>query len=436
MIEKICLTIAYLLATGLTCILFRSFRSGSPVFWFPIALAVMALGTIVLINPADPVEMKYVGLFFVALASFVVMAAAHLSFVRGGAALVQFRSRPEMKSPHTLKVLVAGVFVFSVVVTIAYYVIIGYNMVFLIFGGGGVEDYSTMRLNTYSGSDYFAPGYVNQFKNVLLPIATVSIMYWFWEARRKVELLAFSLFAVPFLVYALAGTGQRGYLFFTGVSIVLAFVLHNVGGRFRILSPRIIALAVPVLVLFGLMTISYYERGDQGLAQVAGDIVIRFTTIQQEGALVGFHYVDSLPIAWFTEWGKAFAGVLPGMEGSTMAHEVHAIMYGTARGTVPLSTVGSAYHNGGLIGVIMLFSLTGFFYAKLYTMFLNGEREIVRSLTFGFLFFYLIIYLVDSPAILLDNGVVTALLFLALIKTFRERAEKKFSSKSLPVGAH
>lgn len=435
MVEKILLTIAYLLATGLTCLLFRPFRVGSPVFWFPIAFAVMSLGTITLINPSDSVELGYVGLHFLALVSFVATATAHLSFVRGGVALAQFSARREMKSPDSIKILVGAVFLFSVVVTIYYYVSIGYNMAMLIFGGGGVQDYSTMRLNTYSGSDYFAPGYVNQFKNVLLPISSAAIMYWLWQARRKFELIAFSVFAVPFLIYALAGTGQRGYLFFTGVSVVLAFVLHNIGGKFRIFSARILAFAVPVVLLFGLMTISYYERGDQGASQVVGDIIIRFTTIQQEGALVGFHYVNSLPIAWFTEWGKAFAGILPGMEGSTMSHEIHALMYGSARGTVPLSTVGSAYHNAGVVGVVMLFSLTGFFYAKLYTMFLSGEREIVRSLTFGFVFFYLIIYLVDSPAILLDNGVVTCLLFLALIKVFRTQASVKAASGAPPVRA-
>lgn len=435
MIEKISLTLAYLLATGLTCVLYRPFRSGSPVFWFPIALAVMALGTIVLINPGDVVELKYVGLHFVALASFVIMATAHLSFVRAGDALARFSSRPETRSSDALKVMVAVVFVVSVIVTVAYYVAIGYNLALLILSGGEVQDYSTMRLNTYSGADYFAPGYVNQFKNVLLPISTVAIAYWLWEARRKVELAAFSAFSAPFLIYALAGTGQRGYLFFTGVAVVLAFVIHNIGGRFRIFTPRIFAFAAPVLVLFGLMTISYYERGDQGLSQVIGDIAIRFTTIQQEGALVGFHYVNSLPIAWFTEWGKAFAGVLPGVEGSTMSHEIHAIMYGTARGTVPLSTVGSAYHNGGWAGVVLLFSLTGFLYAKAYTMFLSGEREIVRSLTYGFIFFYLIIYLVDTPAILLDNGVVTAIFFLVLVRAFQGRDRANVRASNLPAQA-
>lgn len=175
------------------------------------------------------------------------------------------------------------------------------------------------------------------------------------------------------------------------------------------------------MILFGLMTISYNKLGDQGAGKVVEEIIVRFTTVQQEGALVGFHYVHTLPIAWFTEWAKAFAGVLPGVEGSTLAHEIHAVMYGTARGTVPLSTIGSAYHNGGVAGVVILFSLIGFAYAKLYTMYLSGEREIVRSLTFGFLFFYLVIYLADSPAALLDSGVLTALLFLGLIKLFRDK---------------
>jgi oligosaccharide repeat unit polymerase len=438
MIEKIILSIGYLLATALTCLLFRRFRAGSPVFWHPLALALMALGTIVLIDPQNPVDLFYVGLHFLALTCFVAASAAHLSFVQGAERLTEFSRRGHVTSSKPLRLFVFFVLLVSVAITIAYYIAVGYNMAVLILFGGGVEDYSTMRLYSYSGANYFAPGYVNQFKNVLLPISTVAIIYWLKSARRPVELVIFSSVSVPFLIYALAGTGQRGYLFYTGASVLLSFVLHNIGGKFRILSARIVAIALPVVVLFGLMTISYNKLGDQGAGKVVEEIILRFTTVQQEGALAGFHYIHTLPIAWFAEWGKSFAGVLPGVEGSTLSHEIHAVMYGTARGTVPLSTIGSAYHNGGVVGVVLLFLLLGFAYAKLYTMYLSGEREIVRSLTFGFLFFYLIIYLADSPAALMDSGVVTALLFLGLINLFRDKKSAnayKAPSAAVTLGA-
>lgn len=430
MIEKILLATAYLMATIITCFFFRSFRSGSPIFWFPVALAIMALGTIVLIDPRSNVDLLYVALHFLALFSFVVASAAHLAVLNAPKKLAAFEASPYTASAHNGIVVTVGVFVFSVVITMLYYKAVGFNIVGLILTGAGIADYSTMRLSSYSGVDYFAPGYVNQFKNVLLPISTVAIMYWLYRAGKKLELGVFSAFALPFLIYALAGTGQRGYLFYTGVALILGFTLHTLGGKFRIFSARILAFAAPVLILFGIMTMSYYERGDQGLLNLAGDILTRFTTIQQEGALVGFHYVHSLPIAWFSEWQASFAGILPGEPGSTMSHEIHAIMYGTDRGTVPLSTVGSAYYNGGVFGIILLFAVMGYAYARLYIMYISGEREIVRSLTYGLVFFYLIIFLVDSPAILLDNGVLTGLLFLGLLGVAKGRGA------SVPEAGH
>ena len=45
--------------------------------------------------------------------------------------------------------------------------------------GQSDADITTLRLNSYSGSQYFAPGYVNQFKNVLLPALVVIVITYY-----------------------------------------------------------------------------------------------------------------------------------------------------------------------------------------------------------------------------------------------------------------
>lgn len=105
-----------------------------------------------------------------------------------------------------------------------------------------------------------------------------------------------------------------------------------------------------------------------------------------------------------------------------LSNEIHEILYGTSRGTAPLSPVGSAYYNGGIVGVILLFASLGVVYTCIYYRYLTGARSVARSMTYGFIFFYLSIYVVDAPINLLENGVLTFLLLLLLMKIGVERS--------------
>lgn len=416
MIEKFTLTLAYLMMTGVFILLFRRFRQASPVFWGPIAQSLMAVGTIAFIDPRSGVDLYYIFLYFLSIISFTITAALYMSNFRVSADLYRFMKSRTSATHYNAVLLTVALFAVSVLVTIIYYSAIGYNMVFLLFSDGGISDYSTLRIATYSGEDYFAPGYVNQFKNVLLPITAACIGYWLWRRPKRVAFYVFLACTVPFVFVALAGTGQRGYLVFTAAALLFGSILHNIGRPVRMGPLRAAVLAVPVFLLFGLMTVAYNERGDQSVLQVAGDILSRFTSIQQESGLIGFRYIYLLETTWFTEWGKSFAGFVPGVEGSRLAQDLHALLYGTDRGTVPPSAVASAYYNGGIVGVGLLFLILGQVSAALYRQYLRGPREIIRSMSYGFVFFYLSVFVSDTPAILVDNGVLTALLFVGLAK--------------------
>ena len=435
MMEKLALTVAYLMLTGAVAIVLRPFRQASPVFWFPVALTVMALGTIVLIDPRNNVDLLYIFLHFVAMISFVVPAFLYLQKCGIGNDLNRYKALPSTISGQRARTVVLGIFALCILITIIYYIAVGYNMMFLLLSDSVGSDYSDLRIASYSGDEYFAPGYVNQFKNILLPISTVCIAVWIHESRNKLLFYGFLAMAIPFVVIALAGTGQRAFLVYTAAALSFGFILHNIGRRIRI-NPAIMALIFgPILILFGIMTIPYYGRQGGDLGSLAADILSRFTSIQQDAALVGFHYVYTLDVVWFRDWAQALIGIIPGQEGSRIAHEVHAIMYGSDRGTAPLSNVGSAYHNGGIVTVILLHAVMGWSYAGIYRRFLVGPRTIIRSISYGFIFFYLTIFIGESPASLIDNGVLTAALFLFLVSMVERRQQRSMARVGRVEGA-
>ncbi|MEA1014478.1 O-antigen polymerase [Sphingosinicella sp. LY1275] len=410
------LVLAYLFLVAIGLMVFWDYRQASPIFWFPVSLCLMAIGTFAISDISAPSDVVYIAMFFVAMICFIAASALVIISPAAKAAYISFSQR-DFSSPRPDEVAICVlVFIVSCVVTIAYYNAVGYNLFFLLLSGNIGSDYSDLRLATYSGDNYLAPGYANQFKNVLLPLTAMTIALWLKQSRNRVLFYIFSGCAAVGVAIALLGTGQRSYLVYTFFALSFGFILHNIGIKSSIKLRHFILPLIPVVGLLGLMTGAYAGVGEDGPSAILSKILERFTTIQQEGALFGFNYIYPMKTVWFAEWVSGFKGLMPGVEGSSLAHDIHKVMYGSDRGTVPLSSVGSAYYNGGVLGVVLLFFALGFLYSHLYLRFLRGERALLRSVTYGFMFFYLTIYVVDSPINLVDNGVVTIALLLVLRK--------------------
>lgn len=392
------------------------YRSGSPLVWFQFALALMALGVFPHIVWSSAADREYVWVTFLAHIVFLVATLATADIVKMKPLYARYELKDLTRSkPDVIPVLWA-IFVVSSIITAIYYYAVGYNVLVLLISGEEF-DYSSMRLEAYSGDQYFAPGYVNQFKNILLPLSALLLSITMFKRGSPRRATAFSGAAFLWILLALGGTGQRTFIVYTAASCAFGYFLDQVGRGTRASKFKLAIALAPVLLLFLFMTAFYADQGDASSLQVA---LSRFTSIQQEGALFAFEYIHSLPITWFGDWAKAVVGILPGVEGSTLAHDIYGALYGTTRGTAPPSSIGSAYYNGGEIGVVILFSLLGIVYTALYRRFLNGPKNVYRSYGYGFLFFNLSIFVTDSPVILLDNGVVALALFLALMKWTRE----------------
>jgi len=107
-------------------------------------------------------------------------------------------------------------------------------------------------------------------------------------------------------------------------------------------------------------------------------------------------------------------------------------MHGTDRGTAGLSTVGSAYHNGGGGTVFLFYLFLGVCYSLAYRRFLMGRRTALRCFSYGALFFVFSIYVAGAPVVLLNKGVLALVLLILVRKCrfFPEGGVNKMSAKT------
>lgn len=228
---------------------------------------------------------------------------------------------------------------------------------------GGDADIAGIRLSAYAGDQYLAPGYVNQFKNALLPaLVAVFITYWVQMGQKRPLLTAF---LVGFTIFGLVGTGQRGA--FIHVSAAVAVYLYLLAGNRFNRSTLLIGFgAVGVLLVATLALGRGSTESGPGASFIdqitlAGtDLISRFLEQQQNGGITAFRYVYEQPIQWGGEWWAAFTGLLPGAGGTDLPSRVFETVYGSTRGTISPSIWGSVYHNFGWFGIIVIPGLMAF----------------------------------------------------------------------------
>lgn len=253
-----------------------------------------------------------------------------------------------------------GLLIFSIAVTLAYFFAVGYSALFAgiqnsLTSAG--EDVAGLRLDSYAGSRYLFPGYVNQFKNVLLP-ALVVLGLMQWSTRRRPRVLLWSTLSA-LSIFALLGTGQRQALvLFSAVFMVFLVLLNN-----RTFSKKTFGLALGALLLLLLGTFAL-GRGNQEVSNSEGIVGKLSTLVMQvferivgsggSGSIAGFRYVyEYKETAYGAEWLDSLLGLTPFSRGSVLPNEIFAYQWGSMRGNSPPSLWASIFHNFGLLGTIL-----------------------------------------------------------------------------------
>ena len=333
------------------------FGQFSAISLFVYANATMAAGTVPSLDPS--IAADHVHALLVSLTLLTIVGTAFVASVtQRRASRASFRPSLEFSLPQPS---VALWIVISIAITALYYVNVGYLAFFeslRALAGSTDTDFAALRLESYAGSRYFFPGYVNQFKNALLPALTIAVLVSAHHLRARGRVMTTALL-LPIALLALLGTGQRGaFVLALGVAVVAASLIAP--GSFRRNAFRIGLLG---LGLFFVTTIASGRattalRTAEGIGGQIGvlfdQLAFRLLGSNQLSSVVGFRYVHETDVPFASEWAASIIGLLPGLPGSDLSNRIFAMLYGSSRGTAPLSLWGSAYHNVGMPGAVVL----------------------------------------------------------------------------------
>jgi oligosaccharide repeat unit polymerase len=299
--------------------------------------------------------------------------------------------------------------IISSVLTLVYFYLLGYNIFFLVFNDFSAADITTARVNAYSGESYFAPGYFNQFKNVILPVTITALIF---NKIKSKKILYY--FFIPIAFFGLVGTGQRAFLIYTFLSILLTtFFL----GKFKIKS--IIIPSVIIIIIFGAGSFFLGRTDEFTIATTLENLLTRVFYNEQYEALITFRYLYEIPITYGYDWFRGIIGIFPGIKGSEIQHIVFGLIHGNPRGTAALSFIGSIYHNFGFIGVIFVSSLLAFLVNYITFNFLKNKKNVGNIVFFSFITFYISIYSSGDIVFLFNKGVVLLMLLSYIIYKVR-----------------
>jgi oligosaccharide repeat unit polymerase len=377
----------------------------------------MALGSLPLLDTNRQADVTYGYILTYTLMSFMsVSAAVHLLRIR----------RP--KRPHPNGVITFRprfytwfLILTSLVIVVLYYQAVGYSA--LLRGlrnssAGGSSDIAGLRLNSYGGETYLFPGYVNQFKNVLLP-ALVVVVTTYWVRLNKPRLVGILLLSA-FTVFGLLGTGQRGpFIIFLAVLTIYA---HLLTGRFSFRrTTLLVLLALPIVVVstVALGRSSQFLAADADLRgrslAASKELIRRVAVDNQEAAVVGFRYIYSRDIEIGREWRQSFVGLLPGSRGSDLSNRIFAELYGSTRGTAPPSIWGSIYHNFGLLGILFAPGILAIVYGSVtYYGTRPRRRNTMELIGVAGMFATMGFWAAGDPMYLLNSGLLVYVLLCRL----------------------
>ena len=409
MLGQILLMVLFTGLTGLGLLWLWPIQRANPCFWFLVLQWIIGVGSIWLIDLSLTSDIVYVSLYFFSVVGFLAGALVASRSFDVESANRRFFAQPVQPDAVETRLFVLAIVLLSVIVTVLYYQAVGYNVLLNLVLQEAIEDVTSARLASYSGDRYFAPGYVNQFKNVMLPLGVSILAVGAWQAQRRFLLRIVLFVGIPFVIFALLGTGQRGFF----VYAFLAF-LFGASLIFRVRMQILVITAFVIATLFGLMSFVFGRIDELTVFSLAEGVIRRVFYNDQIGGVLGFRYVYNLDIAWFSQWADGFLGILPTHKGSDFDHYMHYLVHGSARGTFTPSTVTSVYHNGGYLGTACVYLCMGWVYYYLYYRFLNGPRTIFRCFTYGALFFHLSFFVAGAPVSLVNKGVVTLLLMLLI----------------------
>lgn len=318
-------------------------------------------------------------------------------------------------------IIIAICFV-SIIVSAAYFAAIGYNvfvlsMKSLAFQGTVLQGVADLRLAAYAGDRYFAPGYVNQFKNTLFPLLTAYLLIAYSVGVKKISRAGLITLIILNFTF-LAGTGQRGPFV---LAVIITFVFINITlERKKRWKFNIVILLVSLcffLLLSVILGRTVKSVSEINVTSLVSMITSRMFNENQSAAVVGFRLVYNEEPTWGNDWWNVFLGILP-MQSKyiSLDSRIFKIFYGSTRGTSPPSIWGSVWYNFGAVGVLIFPVIFGVAYQRIYYRLVAGKKTLDRLACYAALIVILGYWTAGSPYVLLNKGLIAVILLRFLFK--------------------
>ena len=159
---------------------------------------------------------------------------------------------------------------------------------------------------------------------------------------------------------------------------------------------------------------------------------MRLFSDNQTSALVGFRYIYDQTVQFGAEWLTDILGILPGeYKGSDLANRVHALLYGSDRGTSPVSLWGSVYYNWGWFGILLFPPLLSFVYCVISKRFLKRPNYTSLEIAgYAFSFYILGAWIASGPMQLVNNGIVACAVLIFGLRFQRSLRRPRFVERS------
>lgn len=416
----------------------------SPTSIFIYLQFIMALGTVPTLDPSEPADDTHAWLIFCTYAIFVGTSGALAFLSRRLTGIDPVSATIQSGRWIRPRFGIIAMCLTSIAICVAYYSAIGYNVLAAGLGNafsGDANDITSLRLEAYAGEEYYYPGYVNQFKNTLLPALVCVIIPYAFVRKLQSRWIVAGILSVLTMVFIL-GTGQRGAFVIFTITVGVYIALMN-----RKKLPRRMALLAGISVpIFFLSTVALGRSSSElskatglfdQLGIIGGEIVFRLLGSNQLASVTGFRYIYSRPSVDGTEWWQSIAGLLPGVPGSTLSNEIFAYLYGSMRGTAPPSIWGSFYYNFGFQVTLILTASIAIVYHCVATKIANTPNaNSLQCIGMAGVSTVMGTWVAGSPDYLLNVGIVVFVVLWCLGSTKAKRNSRDHRSSTRLVNAN
>jgi oligosaccharide repeat unit polymerase len=400
----------------------------------------MATGALFLLedNRADNL---YAWIITVPMFLYIAASIATHSILRGR---MEGTPAPKARVVENYRPTIAiwALLILAGVATTAYFLALGYNVLSLGIQNllsGSTANYTDLRLNSYNGHRYLYPGYVNQFKNTILPALTLVVVVHLFTTRNRHRVII----SVPLIVlsaFGVLGTGQRG-AFVLFLLTLMTYLFHADRTHFRRRAFRTTVTTLPLLMLATVIL----GRSEQALQNdsspfakvltIAQELFRRLFYDNQQSGQMGFRYTYGLPTQNGREWLRGLLGVLPGNSGSTLSNKIFATLYGSERGTSPPSMWGSVFYNFGWFGLLILPIVIAVIYQSVtFRAQMKSKLNVLELIGMSGTFVVFGNWIAGGPEYILNAGGVTFAVLWWLGRRVKPRSQAQFANQiSVPA---